>query len=93
MISRRFMIGWAKITAPMRTVIPSGRFLFMGLHAYADLQLWLLLEAKLKDLQATGATSLCSRDPVFLERASHLRLVGQRPPPVPQLGRYTPVAN
>jgi SAM-dependent methyltransferase len=37
---------------------PTDLFAFSGLHAYADRRIWALLEAKLKELRATGASSI-----------------------------------
>jgi SAM-dependent methyltransferase len=37
---------------------PGRLFAFEGLHAYADRRLWSLLEGKLNELRATGATSV-----------------------------------
>jgi len=37
---------------------PTNLFEFDGLHAYADRQVWTLLDTKLTDLRATGATSI-----------------------------------
>jgi SAM-dependent methyltransferase len=37
---------------------PTHLFAFNGLHAYADRRVWTLLEAKLTDLRATGASSI-----------------------------------
>jgi hypothetical protein len=48
---------------------PTHLFAFNGLHAYADRRVWTLLEAKLTDLRATGASSIrildagCVREP------------------------------
>ena len=41
---------------------PTHLFAFNGLHAYADRRVWTLLEAKLTDLRATGASSICILD-------------------------------
>jgi hypothetical protein len=41
---------------------PTHLFAFNGLHAYADRLVWTLLEAKLTDLHATGASSISILD-------------------------------
>jgi SAM-dependent methyltransferase len=41
---------------------PTHLFAFDGLHAYADRRVWTLLEAKLTDLHATGASSISILD-------------------------------
>jgi len=41
---------------------PTHLFAFGGLHAYADRQIWALLEAKLTELRATGASSIAILD-------------------------------
>ncbi|MGC1303571.1 MAG: hypothetical protein WA840_14475, partial [Caulobacteraceae bacterium] len=41
---------------------PDQLFVFEGLHGYADRRLWALLESKLLDLQAEGATSVSLLD-------------------------------
>jgi SAM-dependent methyltransferase len=41
---------------------PTRLFAFDGLHAYADRRVWTLLEAKLTDLHATGASSISILD-------------------------------
>ena len=37
---------------------PTDLFAFGGLHAYADRRIWALLETKLRELRATGASSI-----------------------------------
>jgi SAM-dependent methyltransferase len=37
---------------------PTHLFAFGGLHAYADRRIWALLETKLRELRATGASSI-----------------------------------
>jgi hypothetical protein len=37
---------------------PTDLFAFSGMHAYADRRIWALLEAKLTELRATGASSI-----------------------------------
>jgi SAM-dependent methyltransferase len=37
---------------------PTNLFAFGGLHAYADRRIWAVLEAKLRELRATGANSI-----------------------------------
>ena len=41
---------------------PTHLFAFNGLHAYADRRIWTVLEAKLIDLRATGASSISILD-------------------------------
>jgi len=41
---------------------PTRLYAFDGLHAYADWHLWTVLEAKLNDLRATGASSIAILD-------------------------------
>jgi len=41
---------------------PTRLFAFSGLHAYADRRIWALLETKLTDLRATGASSIAILD-------------------------------
>ena len=41
---------------------PTHLFAFRGLHAYADRRIWALLEAKLTELRATGASSIAILD-------------------------------
>ncbi len=41
---------------------PNHLFAFSGLHAYADRRIWALLEAKLTELRATGASSISILD-------------------------------
>jgi SAM-dependent methyltransferase len=41
---------------------PTHLFAFNGLHAYADRRIWTVLEAKLTDLRATGASSISILD-------------------------------
>jgi hypothetical protein len=41
---------------------PTQLFAFDGPHAYADRRVWTLLEAKLTDLRATGASSISILD-------------------------------
>jgi hypothetical protein len=41
---------------------PTQLFAFNGLHAYADRRIWTVLEAKLIDLRATGASSISILD-------------------------------
>jgi SAM-dependent methyltransferase len=61
---------------------PEHLFSFEGLHAYADRRLWSLLETKLNDLRATGATSVSLLDAgcgpgTWLRRlVTHARLLG-----------------
>jgi hypothetical protein len=37
---------------------PTDLFAFSGLHAYADRRIWALLDTKLRELRATGASSI-----------------------------------
>jgi len=46
----------------MPTAIPERLFCFDGPHAYADRQLWCLVERKLGDLRAAGANSIAVLD-------------------------------
>jgi SAM-dependent methyltransferase len=61
---------------------PEHLFSFEGLHAYADRRLWSLLETKLNDLRATGASSVSLLDAgcgpgTWLRRlVTHARLLG-----------------
>src|SRR5262249_58132480 len=48
--------------SPMPTAIPERLFCFDGPHAYADRQLWCLVERKLGDLRAAGANSIAVLD-------------------------------
>src|SRR5262249_13662940 len=48
--------------SPMPTAIPERLFCFDGPHAYADRQLWCLVERKLGDLRAAGANSIAVFD-------------------------------
>jgi SAM-dependent methyltransferase len=61
---------------------PERLFSFEGLHAYADRRLWSLLETKLSDLRATGASTVSVLDAgcgpgTWLRRlVTHARLLG-----------------
>ena len=61
---------------------PEHLFSFDGLHAYADRRLWSLVETKLSNLRATGATSISVLDigcgpGTWLRRlVTHARLLG-----------------
>jgi hypothetical protein len=58
---------------------PTHLFAFDGLHAYADRRVWTLLEAKLTDLHATGASSIRILDAGCGPGTWLRRLVTQRP--------------
>jgi SAM-dependent methyltransferase len=56
--SRLPTIRLVAITSPTPDGDPTHLFEFDGLHAYADRRLWTLLDTKLTELRATGASSI-----------------------------------